>query len=331
MNKFVASTLDLSLRLGKIKVLVIDRDARTASLVTSVLRAFGFTHIEVATNGEQVVEAMKQKPFDLIITEWHLAAETGVQLVRAVRLSQQNYILRRDVPIIMLTARSDRDAVRAARDAGITEFLAKPFSAKTLAQRLIQVIDNPRLFIDAPGFVGPCRRRRGDPPPGEEERRGRPAYDVFPPNRELAELIGTEFRAADLFTEQLVMQVQEELQKQEAVFIEWANDDIHELELAYKLLYDDWGDEAARAQMMNAAYVIKSQAGIFGYDLGTQVAGSLVDYLENHPKLSRDHLTVLRKHIDTMAVIFHQKIKEAGRELGSELIDSLHKLVAKLG
>lgn len=330
MSKFVASTLDLSERLGKIKVLVVDRDARTASLVTSVLRAFGFTHIEVATNAEEVIEAMRHKPFELIITEWHLAKESGVQLVRAVRSTAQNRIMRRDVPIIMLTARSDLEAVRQARDSGITEFLAKPFSAKTLAQRLIQVIDNPRIFIDAPGYVGPCRRRRGDPPPEEEERRGRD-FDTLPANRELAELIGTELKAAELFTEQLVAEAQEQLQNQEAVFIEWANDDIHELERAYTLLSGDWTDMQARERMMNAAYVIKSQAGIFGYDLGTQVAGSLVDYLENHPRLNRDHLTVLRKHIDTMAVIFHQKIKQAERSVGTELLESLQKLVAKLG
>lgn len=330
MNKIVASTLDLSERLGKIKVLVLDRDARTASLVTSVLRAFGFTLIEVASNSQQVVESMRQKPFDLIITEWHLAKETGVQLVRAVRTPEQHRLLRRDVPIIMLTAQSDHAAVREARDAGITEFLAKPFSAKTLAQRLIQVIDNPRIFIDAPGYVGPCRRRRGDPPPDEDERRGRRSYYIQPPNRELAEILG-ETRAADLFTEQLVQEAQEQLQNQEAVFIEWANDDIHELERAYTLLSSNWDDNIARERMMSAAYVIKSQAGIFGYDLGTQVAGSLVDYLENHPTLSRDHLTVLRKHIDTMAVIFHQKIKHAERTIGAELLDSLKKLVAKLG
>lgn len=330
MNKFAASTLDLTERLGKIKVLVIDRDARTAGLVTSVLRAFGFTQIEVATSTDTVAEAMKQKPFDLIITEWHLAKQSGVQLVRALRTAEQHRLLRRDVPIIMLTARSDLEAVRQARDAGITEFLAKPFSAKTLAQRLIQVIDNPRAFIDAPGYVGPCRRRRGDPPPEEDERRGR-LYDTLPPNRELAELIGAEFKAAELFTEQLVQEAQEQLQNQEAVFIAWANDDIHELERAYTILTDDWTDKMARERMVNAAYVIKSQAGIFGYDLGTQVAGSLVDYLENHPTLNRDHLTVLRKHIDTMAVIFHQKIKHAERTIGAELLDSLKKLVTKLG
>lgn len=325
-----SSMIDLG-RLGKVKVLVVDREARTASLVTAVLRAFGFTLIEVATNAEEVMEAMKKKPYDLIITEWHLAADNGVQLVRAVRAPEQHRLLRRDVPIIMLTAQSDVPAVKAARDAGITEFLAKPFSAKTLAARLIQVIDNPRSFIDAPGYTGPCRRRRGEAPPGEEERRDRPkTHDVLPPNRELAELLDG-YKAAELFTEQLVQQAQEELQKQEAVFIEWANDDIHELERAYVILTDDPYDTKARERMVQAAYVIKSQAGIFGYDLGTRVAGSLVDYLDSHPRLSREHLTVLRKHIDTMAVIFHQKIKESGRDIGVELLDSLQKLVTKLG
>ena len=331
MNKR-GSMIDLGDRLGKVKVLVVDRDARTASLVTAVLRAFGFTLIEVATNATAVLEAMKRKPFDLIITEWHLAAESGVQLVRAVRAPEEHRLLRRDVPIIMLTAQSDMDAVRAARDAGITEFLAKPFSAKALAARLVQVIDNPRNFIDAPGYVGPCRRRRGEPPPGEDERRGRPkTHDVLPPNRELADMLGDDFSAADLFTEQLIQQAQEELQKQEAVFIEWANDDIHELERCYTLLEADLNDSKACDRMMEAAYVIKSQAGIFGYDLGTRVAGSMVDYLAAHHNLNREHLTVLRKHIDTMAVIFHQKIKETGQQIGAELLDSLHKLVMKLG
>ncbi len=326
-----SSMIDLGQRLGQVKVLVVDRDARTASLVTAVLRAFGFHRIEVATTAEAVVEAMKDKPYDLIITEWHLAANSGVTLVRALRKVKQEPGMRRDVPIIMLTAQSDAAAVKAARDAGITEFLAKPFSAKTLAARLVQVIDYPRDFIDAPGYVGPCRRRRGEPPPGEEDRRDKPkTHDVLPPNTELADLLGG-LKAAELFTEELVKQAQEELQRQEAVFIGWANDDIHELERAYGVLSQNPQEPQARESMMQAAYVIKSQAGIFGYDLGTRVAGSLVDYLENHPRLSAEHLTVLRKHIDTMAVIFHQKIKESGREIGADLLDSLQKLVAKLG
>lgn len=324
------SMIDLGARLGKVKVLVVDRDARTASLVTSVLRAFGFTLIEVATDAAAVLAAMQKKSYDLIITEWHLASENGVQLVRAVRASPKNLTMRRDVPIIMLTAQSGIPSVKAARDSGITEFLAKPFSAKTLAARLIQVIDKPRNFIDAPGYVGPCRRRRGDPP-GEEERRDRPkTHVVLPPNIDLAELLG-EIKAADIFTEQLVQQAQEELQMQEAVFITWANDDIMELQRAFKLLDRDVQDLAARERMVQAAYGIKSQAGMFGYDLGTQVAGSLVEYLERHEQLDREQLTVLRKHIDTMAVIFQQKIKDAGREVGADLLDSLQKLVAKLG
>lgn len=329
--KHNGSMIDLGRRFGKVRVLVVDRDARTASLVTSVLRAFGFTLIEVATNAQAVIEAMQKKRYDLVITEWFLANASGVHLVRSLRGADKQQILRRDVPIIMLTAQSDLDAVRNARDAGITEFLAKPFSAKTLAARLVQVIDNPRNFIDAPGYVGPCRRRRGDPP-AEQERRGRlKTHDILPPNRALAELIGLDFKAADLFTEKLVQQAQQTLQKQEATFITWAKEDIHELERAWKLLSDKPHDEVARERMVQAAYGIKSQAGIFGYELGTKVAGSLVDYLLAHPHLSIDHLTVLRKHIDTMAVIFHEKIKETGHAIGVELMDSLQKLVAKLG
>ena len=331
MSKPTSSMIDLGRRLGKVRVLVVDRDARTASLVTAVLRAFGFTRMEVATSGPAVMETMQKKPFDLIITEWHLAQMNGIALVKSLRGAAGHRVLRRDVPIIMLTAQSDMDAVRGARDAGITEFLAKPFSAKTLAARLVQVIDNPRNFIDAPGYVGPCRRRRGEPPADEERRGRKKSHDMLPPNRTLAELIGADFKAAQLFTEQLILQAQQELQQQEAAFVAWANDDIHTLEHAFAQLQANAHDQGARERMTQAAYSIKSQAGMFGYELGTQVAGSLVDYLANHPRLSADNLTVLRKHIDTVAVIFHHKIKESGQQIGVELMDSLQKLVAKLG
>lgn len=327
-GKAAPRVFDPSDRLGRVQVLVADRDARMASLTTSVLRSFGFIHIELATDLEKAISALTRKPFGLIITEWVLATSDGINLVREVR-APGSKMVRRDIPIIMLTARSDVDAVKRARDAGITEFLAKPFSAQTMSHRLIQVIDNPRNFVEAPGYIGPCRRRRGEPPPGEAERRGRKSLETGP-NRELAEILG-DISAAELFTEELVREAQQKLQQQESVFIEWANDDILQLENSFKALQKNREDSAAHEVMLRAAYSIKAQAGMFGYDLGTQIGGNLVDYLEKHPQLTADNLTVLRKHIDTMAVIFHQKIKQAGREIGAELLTSLQKLVEKLG
>jgi len=63
------------------------------------------------------------------------------------------------VPIIMLTGHSEKKRVVTARDAGVTEFLAKPISAKALYQRILNVVANPRPFIKTKNYFGPDRRR----------------------------------------------------------------------------------------------------------------------------------------------------------------------------
>jgi DNA-binding response OmpR family regulator len=63
------------------------------------------------------------------------------------------------VPIIMMTGHSERKRVTAARDAGVTEFLAKPISAKGLHQRILNIVANPRPFIKTKSYFGPDRRR----------------------------------------------------------------------------------------------------------------------------------------------------------------------------
>jgi DNA-binding response OmpR family regulator len=63
------------------------------------------------------------------------------------------------VPIIMLTGHSEKKRVVAARDAGVTEFLAKPISAKSLYHRVLNVVANPRQFIKTKNYFGPDRRR----------------------------------------------------------------------------------------------------------------------------------------------------------------------------
>src|SRR3546814_4837598 len=63
------------------------------------------------------------------------------------------------VPIIMVTAQSEEWKVMKARDAGVTEFLVKPFSAKTMARRITVVVENPRQFVRTDEFFGPDRRR----------------------------------------------------------------------------------------------------------------------------------------------------------------------------
>ena len=343
-NKTVSRMSDADKRrlFARVRVLLADHDVRTANLVQGILFSFGFRDIDSVNSGSDVLRRLSSQHYDLIITEYSMAEVDGITLVKAIRSAKDNQRIRRDIPIIMLTARAEMDNIQAARDAGISEFIAKPFSAKTISERIVVVIDNPRAFVDAPGFAGPCRRRRGNAPPGTKEKRaastaktadvgvsgGSPI--ISPPNYYIREQLG-DVSARDILNEMVIAEAQAQLVSAEDDFIEWARDDIAKLEVAFKTLEADPGSVFAAADLYQSAYRIQSRAGIFGYDLGTEVATLMVNYLTSHPRVNDNDLLIIRKHIDVVTVIFNQGIKATGNKIGNDLMGSLRKLISKLG
>lgn len=330
---------DLRKRLSKLRVLLADRDVRTAGLVQGILQNFGFTRIEIVTNGEDALRELRSQPYDLIITEWNMHPVDGLTLVRAIRTAKDDARLRRDIPILMLTANAEAENVAAARDIGITEFVRKPFSARTISNRIIQIIENPRVFVKSPGYVGPCRRRREGAPNGEERRANRKKsggpttpenVQILPANDSLKQRLEGA-KASDIINDEVIAEAQMELAKATGDFISWAGDDLRRLEAAYATLAADVEDTAAQHALRDAAYCIKSQAGIFGFEIGTEVAGLLVNFLNSHALTTQENLTIVRKHIDAITVIFSQQLKTSREAIGVELIASLQKLIAKLG
>src|SRR5205814_7236960 len=106
-----------------------------------------------------------------VITDWAMPIFDGLELTQMIRQPGANN--NPYVPIIMLTGHSEKKRVIAARDAGVTEFLAKPISAKGLYQRILNVVANPRPFIRTRTYFGPDRRRNTNPNNiGPERRNG---------------------------------------------------------------------------------------------------------------------------------------------------------------
>lgn len=343
------------IQLAQVRVLIADSDTRTADLVRRVLFSFGFKLVFIADNGEDALYMIRSKRPDLIITESRLERKDGLSMVRSIRKMKEDDGIRRDIPIIMLTAQAELPDVQAARDAGITEFLVKPFTAKTLSNRIIQVIDHPRVFVETAKFVGPCRRRRRPDHEGGERRKapdpkqmatidasmfaGIPSVitrlertdeaEIFAPNNALQQAIGG--KAEEFLNDTVIAAAQESLMQAEDEYIEWAREDIAKLELAYRELQERPGDPMAHHLLVTAAYSIKAQAGIFGYDFGTMIGKQLVEYLQQNPVMDPKRLLVVRKHIDTINVIFTQRLKNAGKQVAEELMAGLHTLIEKMG
>ncbi len=155
--------------LGKLVVLIVDDHMNMRKIVKTILHALGIQFVYEAIDGADGFEAMRTYHPDILIVDWEMPGIDGIEftgLVRKASDSPNPY-----VPIIFLTSYSDRKHVYKARDAGVTEFLAKPVSASAVYLRLMSIINKPRPFVSSKDYFGPCRRRRKSVEYAGRERR----------------------------------------------------------------------------------------------------------------------------------------------------------------
>lgn len=157
--------------LKPINFLVVDNKSYMRHLLKGVLETLGAKRVEEARDGGDALEAVKSLHPDIVLTEWRMGPVNGMDFLKAIR--EQPSALK-FTPIIMVTSETRREKVIEARNAGVTEYVAKPITAKALFLRIREVIERPRPFVDVGGYFGPDRRRRAtDLSEGEEDRRGK--------------------------------------------------------------------------------------------------------------------------------------------------------------
>ncbi|MBU0800663.1 MAG: response regulator [Alphaproteobacteria bacterium] len=150
----------MSYQMHRISVLVVEDNLPMLEITKSLLLAFGVGNVIGAHNGEMGFEHFCKANPDIVIADWMMKPMDGISFTRKVRndpASPNPY-----VPIILMTGFSERRRVFQARDAGVTEFLVKPFNARDLYKRMAQVIERPRQFVRSEDFFGPDRRRKSE-------------------------------------------------------------------------------------------------------------------------------------------------------------------------
>jgi CheY-like chemotaxis protein len=156
-----------SFNFATFSVLVVDDDAFLRGVVAQMCRRFDFQTVIEAADGPAGLAVLAERDLDFVICDWEMKPLDGVALTRQIRNpdARNGY-----VPIVMLTGHSEVGNVTAGRDAGVTEFLAKPISARMLLQRLVHIVEHPRPFIRTAAYFGPDRRRKKEPYMGAERR-----------------------------------------------------------------------------------------------------------------------------------------------------------------
>ncbi len=152
-------------------ILIVDPRPHMAGLVATMLRAIGRTGIREVNDGNAALLELGRQVFDVIIIDDAIARPDALDIVRRLRTTPG--ALNGQTPVIMTSAAPDAAGITAARDAGVTEFLRKPFAASHLRARLDAIEASPRAFVETDGFKGPDRRRRtAEPPEGERRASG---------------------------------------------------------------------------------------------------------------------------------------------------------------
>lgn len=116
----------------KAKILVIDDHAATRTMVLTILKKGGFSAVIQADSVPQAILKMKDETFDLIICDWNMPGDTGLDFLEMLR-AQSKY---RDLPFLMLTAEAQVASVKAAVEAGVTDYIAKPFTSELVLAKV---------------------------------------------------------------------------------------------------------------------------------------------------------------------------------------------------
>jgi len=136
-------------------------------LLTDMCRALHFNLVISKRDCTTAWDAFKTNPVDIIFGD--ITSERGLQFLKSVRdIEKSPNAL---VPFIATSIKSSVGSVASARDAGATEFLKLPLSGITLLERIIYVIESPRVFVRVEGFLGPDRRRKQRPYEGPDRRK----------------------------------------------------------------------------------------------------------------------------------------------------------------
>lgn len=117
------------------KILVVDDFSTMRRIVKNVLGQLGFSNIEEAEDGKVAFDKLKNGSFKFIVSDWNMPNMMGIDLLRAVRADENL----KKLPFLMVTAESQKENVIEAVQAGVSNYIIKPFTAETLEQKLVMI------------------------------------------------------------------------------------------------------------------------------------------------------------------------------------------------
>jgi CheY-like chemotaxis protein len=338
-----------------LNILLVEDNVYVRRILESVLRQLTVGGVTTATDGVDAIEQLKSSGtgviggsrFDIIISDMVMAPIEGLLLLKWVRESKDSP--NRFMPFIMMSGAADDVNVQKARDQGINEFLATPFSAASVCERLLQLIDQPRQFVATSNYFGPDRHRRRVGTDDNDRReitekdatvvyssdrvlRPRDAGQVYLfrlPNRLREKAGGTATSGKGALPVRALNEADGTLQRNSFEFHDWA--------LEYLAIMSRICDKAMRVpedrrrkpfeKINEISHELRGQGGTFGYPLITSVGKMLYGITGFACSTDDMAIRIVKAHIDIMRVVFRDRVTGDGGDVGRELIKTLIRAI----
>jgi two-component system chemotaxis response regulator CheY len=119
-----------------INVLIVDDYRTMLRIIRNLLKQLDFNNVDEAVDGQEALAKLRAGNFGLVISDWNMAPMTGLDLLKEVRADARL----KSLPFIMITAESKTENVVAAKQAGVSNYIVKPFNAETLREKIEKVL-----------------------------------------------------------------------------------------------------------------------------------------------------------------------------------------------
>lgn len=119
-----------------IKILIADDFKPMRTILKNILKELGYLNVVAADDGSTALEKLKVSSFDFVMTDWDMPM-SGIELIKAIR---GNFRLRR-IPILMITSKSESSNIGEALEAGVNDYIVKPFTAARLKESIDSIFE----------------------------------------------------------------------------------------------------------------------------------------------------------------------------------------------
>jgi len=117
------------------KILVVDDMTTMRRIVKNILKQLGFTNVEEAENGQEGLQKLRAEPFGFVVSDWNMPVMTGIDMLRAIRADEKL----KAIPVLMVTAEAQQANLVEAVQAGVSNYIVKPFTAETMQEKLQKI------------------------------------------------------------------------------------------------------------------------------------------------------------------------------------------------